>query len=197
MRGLAQLGQRRPFVNLVKQSRHREGIVGAYLIELWRVYREDASMNMPFDGAKIALFVGDRLAVILRDDNPDILFPNHWDMPGGGREGDETPLGCVLRETWEELGVQIDPNCVFWGKRFGHPLGDKWFFVAHVPVDVAKDIRLGDEGQMWQLMMLAAYFDLPNHIERFADRLRLYLSGMEGDPFERPPAYKAGEVDGP
>ena len=50
-------------------------------------------MNMPFRGAKLALFVGDDLAVILRDDIPHIPFPNCWDFPGGGREGDETRAG--------------------------------------------------------------------------------------------------------
>ena len=36
-----------------------------------------------FHGAKLALFVGDKLAVILRGDKPNIPSPNHWDMPGG------------------------------------------------------------------------------------------------------------------
>ena len=52
-----------------------------------------------FYGDKLVLIVGDKLAVILRDDKPSIPSPNHWDMPGGGREGCETPLECVLRET--------------------------------------------------------------------------------------------------
>tara|TARA_B110000902_G_C13734419_1_gene370289 strand:- start:321 stop:506 length:186 start_codon:yes stop_codon:yes gene_type:complete len=61
-------------------------------------------MNMTVDdanfhGAKLALFGGDQLAIILRDDDPDMVSPNHWDFPGGGREGDEAPLACALRET--------------------------------------------------------------------------------------------------
>ena len=130
--------------------------------------------------------------MILRDDNPDIVWPNHWDMPGGGREGDETPLECALRETWEELGVQIDPALVVWGKRFDHLSGDKWFFVAHVRAAVAEDIVFGDEGQMWRLMSPAQYFELPNHIGRFAERLQVYLSGVDGDLFERTPRNVSG-----
>jgi 8-oxo-dGTP diphosphatase len=77
-------------------------------------------MNMAVDdanfhGAKLALFGGDQLAIILRDDDPDMVSPNHWDFPGGGREGDETPLACALRETWEELGIYLDPESVVWG----------------------------------------------------------------------------------
>jgi 8-oxo-dGTP diphosphatase len=147
-----------------------------------------ANAGVDFHGAKLALFVGDALAVILRDDNPEIPWPNHWDMPGGGRENGETPLHCALRETHEELGVQIDPDKVIWGKRFDHPSGDKWFFVAHLPAALEDEIELGDEGQMWRLMTPKQYFDAPNNIDRFADRLGLYLAGFAGDLFERPPA---------
>jgi 8-oxo-dGTP diphosphatase len=59
-------------------------------------------MNMAIEhkglyGDKLALIFGDKLAVILRGDKPNIPSPNHWDMPGDGREGCETPLECVLR----------------------------------------------------------------------------------------------------
>lgn len=42
---------------------------------------------MVFDGAKLALYLGEKLAVILRDDLPGLLFADHWDLPGGGRRG--------------------------------------------------------------------------------------------------------------
>jgi 8-oxo-dGTP diphosphatase len=140
-----------------------------------------------FHGAKLALFVGDALAVILRDDDPSIVLPNHWDFPGGGREGDEAPLACALRETCEELGIHVDPACVVWGKRFERTAGKKWFFVARVSALVVDEITLGDEGQMWRLMSPEHYSELPNHIPQFAGRLSLYLSGVVGDPFEKGP----------
>ena len=58
-------------------------------------------LNMAFEGAKIALYLGDRLVVIQRDDRPDIPFPGFWDLPGGGREAGETPFECVRRECGE------------------------------------------------------------------------------------------------
>lgn len=140
-----------------------------------------------FHGAKLALIVGDKLAVILRDDKPSIPSPNHWDMPGGGREGCETPLECVLRETHEELNIHVDPAAVVWGKRFPYPDGDRWFFVAYVDEAVANTIRLGDEGQTWGLKSPEEYAGLPNNIVRFSDRLKMYLSGIEDDFFERRP----------
>ena len=145
-------------------------------------------MNMPFHGAKLALFVGDDLAVILRDDQDDIPFPDCWDMPGGGREGAETPLECALRETREELGVQVDPCVVQWGKRFASASGDSWFFVAHLPATVAKDIQLGDEGQRWTLMSAPEYRVHPKTITYLGDRLLAYLNGEISDLTRKPPA---------
>lgn len=66
------------------------------------------------------------------------------------------------------------------------------FFVAHVSVCVVDKITLGDEGQMWRLMWPEQYFEIPYHIPQFANRLRLYLSGVVGDPFERAPRKSSG-----
>ena len=140
-----------------------------------------------FNGDKLALIVGDKLAVILRGDKPNIRSPNYWDMPGGGREGCETPLECVLRETYEELNIHVDPAAVVWGKRFPYLEVGRWFFVAYVNEVVAHTIRLGDEGQTWGLRSPEEYAGLPNNIVRFSDRLKMYLSGIYGDFFERLP----------
>lgn len=51
--------------------------------------------SFDFSGAKIALLKDDQILSILRDDIPTIPFPNTWDLPGGGREGEETPFDCV------------------------------------------------------------------------------------------------------
>ena len=65
-------------------------------------------------------------------------------------------------------------------------------FVAHVSVCVVDKITLGDEGQMWRLMPPEQYFELPNHIPQFADRLCSYLSGVVGDPFKRASGKSSG-----
>ena len=138
-------------------------------------------------GAKLALFVGDHLAVLLRDDKPGLMWANHWDLPGGGHEPGETPLECALRETQEELSLVLDPGRVSWGRAYGTSSGDiSWFFAARVPVGTADRIRLGDEGQTWDLMGVAAFLEHDRVVPQFKPRLQDYLAGVPSADFERP-----------
>jgi 8-oxo-dGTP diphosphatase len=58
--------------------------------------------------AQVLLFDCDRkLLIYLRDDKPDIPFPNHWDFFGGHVEEGETPEGAMVREVKEELGIEL------------------------------------------------------------------------------------------
>ena len=75
-------------------------------------------MTAPFRGAKMAILRGDSVLALLRDDRADIPWPGHWDLPGGGREGSETPAACALRETREELGLALPEAALSWGRRF-------------------------------------------------------------------------------
>lgn len=131
-----------------------------------------------FAGAKLALFLGDRLAIILRDDIPEIPWPGRLDLPGGAREGLETPQDCVLRETREELGLTVGLCDLRWGQRFIGSAGPVWFFAAHLHETRVQDFVFGNEGQGWSLMTPAAYLTDPLAIPHFQDRLRLYLQSM-------------------
>jgi 8-oxo-dGTP diphosphatase len=48
-----------------------------------------------------------RLLIYLRDNKPEIPFPNHWDFFGGHVEVGETPEQALVREVMEELGVNL------------------------------------------------------------------------------------------
>jgi ADP-ribose pyrophosphatase len=106
---------------------------------------------MDFLGAKLALFLGDQLLVIRRDDRADIPFPNHLDLPGGGREGAETPEACVLRETREEVGLILTKDALVWGRSYVRPRGTAWFFAAHLEAESA-GICAWRRGAVWSLM---------------------------------------------
>ncbi|QBF30386.1 NUDIX hydrolase [Thalassococcus sp. S3] len=130
---------------------------------------------MTFSGAKLALFVGSDLLVILRDEKPDIPYPGYWDLPGGGREGGESPQDCALRETREEVGLIVPPDALIWERSYLRPLGRMWFFAARMPASIQSQVRFGNEGQCWRLMAPDAYLAHPKAIPQFATQLRLYL----------------------
>jgi 8-oxo-dGTP diphosphatase len=48
-----------------------------------------------------------RLLIYLRDNKPDIPFPNHWDFFGGHIEAGEAPEEALVREVREELGIEL------------------------------------------------------------------------------------------
>ncbi|RJR35517.1 MAG: NUDIX domain-containing protein [Desulfobacteraceae bacterium] len=66
------------------------------------------------------LFVNDHRQVLLflRDDKPDIPFPNMWDVPGGHVERDETPEQCIVREMKEEMGIGLKGFFLFCVREF-------------------------------------------------------------------------------
>ncbi len=142
-------------------------------------------MGSNWVGAKLALFIGDPLVVIERDDRPGLTWPGAWDFPGGGREAGETPLGCALRETREELSLIISPEAVTWGRPYLNSIDETvWFFAARLPTVRGNEIALGDEGQSWAYMSTAEYLGHTNAIHPFKTRLTDYLSGIDSAEFE-------------
>ncbi len=145
---------------------------------------------MPFHGAKLALLTARHVVTLLRDDDPGIDHAGFWDLPGGGREGDEGPLACILRETREELGLRLPPERVLWGRRFERDGLGFWFFAASVEEALLREIGFGDEGQGWAAMTPALFLRHPKVIARFRDRLRLCLDELS--LMEKPPADLSG-----
>lgn len=122
-----------------------------------------------FNGAKLLLTHGDRLLTCLRDDRPDIPFPAHWDLPGGGREGQETPVKCALRELDEEFGLHLSPQALT-GRAFpshSAPGLMSWLFAGQISAAQIAAIRFGDEGQGWCMMPVADYLTHPRAIAHF------------------------------
>lgn len=132
----------------------------------------------PFSGAKIALLCDGQLLTYQRDDKPGIPWPGLWDLPGGGREDDETPLACALRETREEFGLSLDPSWIVSTRVYpGQALDglDSWFFVARVPAGTFDTIVFGDEGQRWEVMAAEAFLALEDAVRPLQVRLGAFL----------------------
>jgi 8-oxo-dGTP diphosphatase len=133
----------------------------------------------PFIGAKVALFAGPRLITLLRDDKPGLPWPAMWDLPGGGREGAESPEACMIRETHEEVGLDLTGHPILWRGTFPamtRPDEISWFFLLCMPAAAATQARLGDEGQRLALMTPDEYLSHPRAIGFLQDRLRIALA---------------------
>jgi 8-oxo-dGTP diphosphatase len=135
--------------------------------------------DLSFIGAKAAFFCGGRLLTYQRDDRPGLPWRGMWDLPGGGREGAETPEACLLRELAEEFGLRLGPERLLrrWvlPSMTGGPLPGVFFAGVLTPEEVTA-VRFGDEGQRWQMMETAAFLAHPLAIPALVDRVRLALA---------------------
>ena len=134
--------------------------------------------RMDFQGCKIALFYGDRILTILRDDKTTIPWPNMWELPGGGREGDESPFECAAREVYEELGIHLTEDCLLWSKVYSSMLYEgrqSVFMVGQLSQDQFDSIVFGDEGQAYKLMNIEEFLTSSKVVPQLQGRLRDYL----------------------
>jgi 8-oxo-dGTP diphosphatase len=133
---------------------------------------------MKFEGAKVALFYQDKIVVCLRDDKPGLKFSGMWDFPGGGREANETPEQCAIREITEEFGIELSSDQFTWTMPYPSMSTEGlqgYFLVAHLSKDQFDHIKFGDEGQKWQLMTPDEYINHELAIHRLAENLQIYL----------------------
>ncbi len=129
-----------------------------------------------FSGAKLAILVGNQVVTILRDDRPDLPWPGHWDLPGGGREGDETPAACALRELGEELGLTLAPTDLCWSHVAVRNGATIWFFAVEWPDFDPSAVVFGAEGQTWELAPLGWFMSEARVVPYHRERLALYLA---------------------
>ena len=115
---------------------------------------------MEFVGAKVALVCDGAILTYLRDDHDGLPWRNLWDLPGGGREGDETPEACLLREVHEEFGLHLPPDRLIWRRvwpSMADPARLSMFFAGALTGSEVAAIRFGCEGQRWEMMPVAAF----------------------------------------
>ncbi|WP_040363364.1 NUDIX hydrolase [Congregibacter litoralis] len=137
-------------------------------------------MNVEFSGSKLALLFGSKVLVYKRDNFEHIPFPGCWDFPGGGREGQESPEECVLRELYEEFALSIPATRLAYRRRVTSTsgIGSSYFFVAkgfHFEIDA---IVFGAEGQYWDLMQIEDFLAHPQAVPALVSRLRSYLEAV-------------------
>ena len=92
-----------------------------------------------------------KLLIYLRDNKPNIPFPNYWDLFGGHVEEDEIPEQAFVRETEEEIGYTLSLNEIHHFRDYNVQTGDaypniKHIYWARLKADVS-ELHLGEDGQ--------------------------------------------------
>jgi 8-oxo-dGTP diphosphatase len=84
--------------------------------------KEIAAIILENDEGKFLLY--------LRDNKPDIPFPDHWDLIGGHVEEGETPEEALVREVKEELDIDLKDYTFY--KRFECLTGDAYENIKYI-----------------------------------------------------------------
>ncbi len=151
-----------------------------------------------FAGAKLAALIDGQILTYRRDLKPGIPWPGLIDLPGGGREGAESPATCALRELAEEFGITLPEPRIWWARPFpatDAPGRTSWFLALHLTAGDVAAIRFGNEGHSPQLLGVAAFLAAPDAIPPHQARLRLVLPGQQ--PGLGGPAQAIGGAAGP
>lgn len=138
-----------------------------------------------FVGAKAAFFCNGGVLVYQRDDRPDLRWPGLWDLPGGGREGNEGAEACLLRELDEEFGLRLAPERLVWRRVFPSLVDAarrSVFFAGHLTAEEVAAVRFGDEGQRWALMPRALWLARPDAVAELQWRTALAWGALTAVP---------------
>ncbi len=140
---------------------------------------ENTFKKVYFNGAKGVVFLGNKILVYRRDNNTT-NNPERIDLPGGGREGDESPFETFKRETKEEFGIDItegdvDFSCTI--PSIVEPDKKSFFLVVKTSRFGSRDVVFGNEGNEWMLISPEEFIKRPDGIERQQKRVEKYLLG--------------------
>ena len=78
-----------------------------------------------------------RVLLQLRDDKPEIPYPNTWCLPGGMRDEGESAIDCAVRELAEEMGLAVDPAALTVMDDRMRSYGHETTFALHLDVEPA------------------------------------------------------------
>ena len=133
--------------------------------------------DLSFQGVKVALINNGKVLTVLRDNIPNIPYPNMWDLAGGGRENEESPYETMRREVLEELNIDIPESNVVWVKHYESvtkPGKKSVFMVANISDHQIESIKFGEEGQGYKMVSFQEFLDNKDVIDQLKHRFLDY-----------------------
>ncbi len=142
-----------------------------------RIYKK----NIDFHGSKGLVFIGEKIIVYRRDGKTD-RFPFHIDLPGGGKEENETPFETFQREVKEEFGIEVQEKDITYAKQYVSsvdPTKEAYFIVVK-PKDIQQSqIVFGDEGVEYFLVTTEEFLNFSDAIERQQKKVIDYIESLK------------------
>lgn len=136
-----------------------------------------------FMAAKGLVFIDDSYVLVFERDNNTTCWPDHDDLPGGTREGKETPFETFQRELREEFDLDVEPSDISYAVKhqdIGVPTSDAYFMVANLKCSTRKQITFGqDEGRGYHAVHLDNLLTDYNFIPGYKDLVKEYLEYAE------------------
>jgi len=95
-----------------------------------------------------------------------------------GREGEESPVPCAIREVEEEFAISLDPRSIRWLRQYPSPTKsgkDRHFLVAEATSEQIAAVSFGSEGECWKMMPIKDFLHHPRAVPDLKRRLTEYL----------------------
>ncbi len=105
--------------------------------------------STPRQVAHAFIYQQSRLLLQLRDNRPDISYPNYWGLFGGSLDAGETPIQAIARELTEELSWT--PTQIKYLLTWDEPDQLLTTYLFATPLTVATDQLILTEGQAFGL----------------------------------------------
>ena len=137
--------------------------------------------HLDFNGTMGLVYIGKEILVYRRDDKAP-SWPLCVGLPGGGREGNETPFETFSREVKEEFDLNIKEEDIVYSKKYDsiEKLGKFSYFMVAKSKDLTeKDIVFGSEGLYHFLMDPVEYSSLEDAVTPFKARINSYLETLK------------------
>ncbi|MFA7192487.1 MAG: NUDIX domain-containing protein [Candidatus Paceibacterota bacterium] len=133
-----------------------------------------------FHGVKGLIFIEDKILVYRRD-NKTKSFPFYIDLPGGGKEKDESAFDTFKRESQEEFGISIEKENVIYAKKYTSAMDQskESYFIVVKTYKTKDDVNFGDEGLEYFLLKIEEYLQLNDSIPRQKEKVEEYLKSIK------------------